>query len=78
MEDIGHTANTHFTPEQIEIPEENHTIAVILGYACAVLIPLIGIIIAVYLFTRNNRPKHAKYIMIISIVRILLGFVRLY
>ena len=51
--------------------EKSHTLAIVLGYICAILIPLFGLIFAVYLLTRNDSAKakqHGKYILIITVV----------
>ncbi|WP_405281717.1 zinc-ribbon domain-containing protein [Methanobrevibacter sp.] len=51
--------------------EESHTLAIVLGYIFAILIPLIGIIIGIYLLTRRNSSKaskHGKYILIVAVV----------
>lgn len=51
--------------------EESHTLAIVLGYIFAILIPLIGIIIGIYLLTRKNSSKaskHGKYILIVAVV----------
>lgn len=51
--------------------DESHTLAIVLGYLFAILIPLIGIIIAIYLLTRKNSSsasKHGKYILIVAVV----------
>lgn len=45
--------------------EKNHTLATVLGFICAFLIPLIGLIIGIYLVTRNDGPKAKKYGIII-------------
>lgn len=45
--------------------EKSHTLATVLGFICAFLIPLIGIIIGIYLVTRNGSPKAKKYGIII-------------
>ena len=55
----------------IETSGNDHTIAVILGYLFAILIPIIGIIIGIYLSTRNdsaNAKKHGKCIIILAAI----------
>lgn len=59
-------------PENLQRPaaEKSYKIHIIIGYACAVLIPLIGFIIGIYLMTRkdsSNVRKHATYILILSV-----------
>lgn len=52
------------------VEENDHKIAIILGYVGGILIPIIGIIIAIYLMTRDseNAKKHGKYVLIVSAV----------
>ena len=40
-----------------QVAENEHTIAVVLGYILAILIPLFGIIVGIYLITRNDSEK---------------------
>ncbi len=58
------------TPQR-PVYEESHTFAIVIGYIFAILIPLIGIIIGIYLLTRKNSSqasKHGKYILIVAVV----------
>lgn len=50
--------------------ENSHTIAKVLGYICAILIPIIGVVFGGYLYTREEEDakKHGKYILILSVV----------
>lgn len=62
---------------QVEKVENDHKIAVILGYIFAILIPLIGVIIGIYLATRKDSEsaaKHGKYIIILGAVIWFLSF----
>ncbi len=55
---------------QSQTVEKDHTLAIVLGYACAVLLTLVGIIFGVYLLTRkdsNRARKHGTYIIIVSV-----------
>ena len=56
--------NTHQqnTRQFIESSEKSHTLAIIAGYVMAILIPLIGLIISVYLLTRDS--SNAKKVFI--------------
>ena len=50
--------------------EPKHTLAIVLGYIFAIIIPLIGLIISIYLLTRRESQRatrHGKYILIISV-----------
>ena len=58
--------------------EEKHWVAIAIGYFCAIFIPLVGLIISIYLLTRKNSEnagKHAKYILIITVIRLLWSFI---
>lgn len=50
--------------------EKSYTIAVIIGYIAAILIPILGIIIGVYLMTRKDSSdaKHGKYMIIVAVI----------
>lgn len=51
--------------------ENKHTVAVVLGYICAILIPLFGVIFAIYLLTRKDSDSakfHGKIIFAVSAV----------
>ncbi len=70
---IGMTNDSFTSQLDFEVPivEKSYTAALVLGYVFSILIPLIGVIIGVYLITRKDSPKanrHAKYILIISVV----------
>ena len=60
------------------IAEENkHTIAVVLGYVFAILIPLIGAIIGIYLVTRKDSDSanfHGKIIIGVAVVIWIISF----
>ena len=57
--------------------ENSHTIAKVLGYICAILIPLFGLIFGIYLNTREEEDakKHAKIIIGLSIVIWAISFI---
>ena len=50
--------------------EKSYTFSKILGYLCAILIPLFGVIFGIYLVTRDeaDAKKHGKLIIGLSIV----------
>ena len=57
--------------------EKSHTAAIVIGYILAVLIPLIGLIIGIYLATRKDSQsasKHGKYIIIVAVIIWFIGF----
>lgn len=60
--------------------EKNHTAAIVIGYILAILIPLFGIIVAIYLLTRKDSSKakkHGKYILIVAFIVCFLSFILL-
>ena len=64
-------------PEYRPQVENEHTIAVVLGYILAILIPLFGIIVGIYLITRNDSEKakmHGKLVIGLSILIWVLSF----
>ena len=58
------------------LAEKSYTIIIIIGYIAAILIPIIGILIGIYLYTRKDSPdsKHGLYIIIVAIVVWVLSF----
>ena len=55
----------------VPVVEKEHTAAIVIGYILAVLIPLFGVFVSVYLLTRNDSErakKHGKYVLIVAIV----------
>ena len=65
---------------QVPVVENDHKIAVIVGYVLAILIPLFGVFVAIYLLTRNssNAKKHGKYVLIVAIIVWFISFLTLY
>ena len=51
-----------YTPQ---VAEKSHTIAIVIGYIAAILIPIIGIIIGIYLMTREEEKAktHGKIVV---------------
>ena len=66
------------TNDEFHVPvvEDDHKIAVIAGYVLAILLPLFGFIVGIYLLTRNsqNARKHGKYVMIVAAVLWIISF----
>lgn len=62
--------NTSTNPYSFEPPveEKSHTLATVLGFLLAILIPLFGIIIGIYLITRNDNSNAKKYGTIIIVL----------
>ena len=72
LDTMEENRNTHQenTKQFIEATEKSHTLAVVAGYILAVLVPLLGIIVAVYLLTRDSpdAKKHGRYMVIVAVV----------
>ena len=69
--------------QQFKVPsvEDKHTLAIVIGYICAIFIPLIGFIISIYLLTRKNSQnahKHGKYILIVAVIISALSFLSIF
>ena len=74
VENIETAASTENVQQQdfsIPAAENDHKIAVIIGYVLAVLIPLFGFIMGIYLITRKdseNAKKHGKFVILVAAV----------
>ena len=56
---------------EVPVVEKSYKTTIIIGYICAVLVPLIGFIIGIYLFTRKDSSqanRHAKYMMAAAVL----------
>lgn len=64
----------------VETSENPHTLAKVLGYIFAILIPLIGIIFGIYLWSRNeeNAKKHGKIVIGLSIFIWIISYLLMY
>ena len=64
----------------VPVVEESHTFAIVLGYILAILIPLLGLIVSIYLLTRNSSKakKHGKYILVITLIVWFLSFLSIF
>lgn len=64
----------------VETGENPHTLAKVLGYIFAILIPLIGIILGIYLWSRNeeNAKKHGKIVIGLSIFIWFISYLLMY
>ena len=64
--------NPQLKDEQVKLQttEKSHTLAIVLGYVLAVFISLLGIIISIYLLTRDSAKAkmHGKLILIVSVI----------
>ena len=64
----------------VQTSENSHTISKVLGYIFAILIPLIGLIFGIYLWSRDeeNAKKHGKIIIGLSIFIWIISFLIMY
>ena len=65
---------------QVPVVEKNHDLAIIVGYVLAILIPLFGIIAAVYLLTRDSAKakRHGKYVIIVAVIVWFISFMMMW
>ncbi len=54
--------------------QNDHKIAIVLGYICSIFLPLFGIIFGIYLLTRPNKEvhKHGIIMIILAIVMMII------
>lgn len=55
----------------VPVVEKSHTLAIVVGYIGAILIPIVGVALGIYLYTRNDSEKakrHGTFILIIAVV----------
>lgn len=74
------TQTTNNYSYQPPVVENNHTLATVLGFICAIFIPLFGIIFGVYLYTRKDSSKAKRYgtlIIILAVVVWIISFIML-
>ena len=64
----------------VQTSENSHTLAKVLGYIFAILIPLIGLIFGIYLWSRDeaDAKKHGKIIIGLSIFIWIISFLIMY
>jgi uncharacterized membrane protein YvbJ len=68
----GSSNNYSYQPPVVE---NNHTAATVIGFICAILIPLLGFIFGIYLLTRKDSSKAKKYGTIMIIVSALVWLI---
>ena len=56
---------------------EKHTAAIVIGYICSFVFPIVGIILGIYLLTRENKDVHKHGIILICLF-IILFFIRIF
>lgn len=78
LENIRYAQNANPNPDfKITKVENDHKLAIIVGYVLAILIPLFGFIAGIYLVTRNdsdNAKKHGKYVIAVAAIIWLISF----
>ena len=57
------------------VSENSHTAAVVLGFICAILIPLIGFIFGIYLITRKDSSNAKTYGIIIVALSVIVWII---
>ena len=65
----------------MEVPEKSHTAAIVIGYVLAVLVPILGLVVSIYLLTRSDSErakKHGKYVLIVTVVVWALSFISIF
>lgn len=70
----GNDASNTYT-YQPPVVEKSHTLATVLGFICAVFIPLAGVIFAIYLITRNDGSNAKKYGIIMLVLAVLVWII---
>ena len=74
----AHQVNTQ---QFMAASEESHTVAIVIGYILAILIPLLGLVAAIYLLTRDNSPsakRHGKYVLIVTVIVWILSIISIF
>ena len=68
--------NTVCTSCGASLNQDSHKTAIVLGYICAFLFHIVGIIFGIYLLTRDNPDvkKHGAIIIAISVVMVVVSF----
>ena len=80
-QDTSPNAQVNPSPNpSVQTSENSHTLAKVLGYIFAILIPLIGLIFGIYLWSRNedDAKKHGKIIIGLSIFIWIISFLIMY
>ena len=58
------------------LTEKSYTAAIVIGYVCAIFIPIIGLIVGIYLVTRKDSEdaaKHGKFVIVLAVLVWLIG-----
>lgn len=63
--------HTYYPP----VKENSHTVAVVLGFICAVLIPLFGFIFGIYLVTRKDSANAKTYGIVIIALSVIVWII---
>lgn len=55
-------------------PKKNHSLLTLIGFVSALIIPIVGIIVGIYLFSRDDGSKYKVYAILIIVLALLSGF----
>lgn len=72
---IFNDSSNHNVPQY---SEKSHTAATVLGFVFAVLIPIIGIFIGIYLITRDDSKsakRYGKIIIVLAVIVWIINFI---
>ena len=61
--------------KNVESYGKSHTLATVLGFIFSILIPLIGIIIGIYLYTRKDSPKAKRYGLLVIVLGVVVWII---
>ena len=64
------TESTNNYSYQPPVVEKSHTLATVLGFICAIFIPLFGVIFGIYLYTRKDSADAKKFGTIIIVLAV--------
>lgn len=67
-----HTPNAPYRPPTVE---KSHTLAIVLGFICAVLIPLFGVFFGIYLLTRDDGSNAKTFGIVIVALALIVWFI---
>lgn len=68
-------ASPNQSQKQYDVPvvEKEHTAAIVIGYILAILIPLFGVFVSVYLLTRNDSERAKSMGNMFSLLQLSFG-----
>ena len=57
--------------------KKDHSLITLIGFVSALIFPIIGIIIGIYLFSRNDGSKYKAYAIAMIVLALIVGFFRI-